>query len=262
MGDLLSAIATLELASASGPDDPVNNDARARSALAARNETARSHAAGDRSAFTVSLKDHPRKRWPAKPSPRSIGHAGGSALLGLVPDRGRAGRAVADGAIPRHHAVSVVGGDACDGTIRVPMRARSRIAASSIACSRTNSLTLVRTLSALRECSTWLNEGLATALESDDLVWAEERVRVAGGRTPALQSGFPGSMTRSSSRLQPARLPSAGYSRTPAALPSRTFSATWGKESISRRRSSIGSNDRSRTFKHTTLSELGDWVMG
>ena len=39
---------------------------------------------------------------------------------------------------------------------------------------------------------TWLNEGLATALEADDLAWADEWVRGAPAQVPlrALQSGF------------------------------------------------------------------------
>jgi hypothetical protein len=39
---------------------------------------------------------------------------------------------------------------------------------------------------------TWLNEGLATALESDDLGWAEKVVQQVGAPAPlrALQSGF------------------------------------------------------------------------
>ena len=42
---------------------------------------------------------------------------------------------------------------------------------------------LVRGL-ALHGVPAWLNEGLATALESGDLAWAETRVRNAGGPAP------------------------------------------------------------------------------
>jgi tetratricopeptide (TPR) repeat protein len=65
---------------------------------------------------------------------------------------------------------------AYDGTIRVPMRGAlddakelDRVLAHEFAHA------LVRTLSAAA-IPTWLNEGLATVFESDDLEWAEHRV--------------------------------------------------------------------------------------
>jgi len=68
---------------------------------------------------------------------------------------------------------------AYDGTIRVPMRGAldedkelDRVLAHEFTHS------LVRTL-AKSEIPTWLNEGLATALETNDLNWAEEDVRQA-----------------------------------------------------------------------------------
>src|SRR5262249_4167833 len=50
---------------------------------------------------------------------------------------------------------------------------------------------LIRTLAA-RGVPTWLNEGLATALEAGDLSWAETRMQHGVGTGPlrALQSGF------------------------------------------------------------------------
>jgi tetratricopeptide (TPR) repeat protein len=81
---------------------------------------------------------------------------------------------------------------AYDGTIRVPMRGAldkrdelDRVLAHEFTHA------LVRTLAA-RGVPTWLNEGLASALEADDLTWAGERVREAPGRIPlrTLQSGF------------------------------------------------------------------------
>jgi hypothetical protein len=50
---------------------------------------------------------------------------------------------------------------------------------------------LVRSLAA-RGVPTWLNEGLASALEADDLTWARRRVHDAGGaaRLTGLQKGF------------------------------------------------------------------------
>jgi hypothetical protein len=50
---------------------------------------------------------------------------------------------------------------------------------------------LIRTLAA-RGVPTWLNEGLAAALEQPDLAWAEKAVGASAGRAPLgkLQSGF------------------------------------------------------------------------
>jgi tetratricopeptide (TPR) repeat protein len=81
---------------------------------------------------------------------------------------------------------------AYDGTIRIPMRGAldnrgelDRVLAHEFTHA------LVRTIAA-RGVPTWLNEGLASALESDDLSWAEQRVHDAPVRVPlrALQSGF------------------------------------------------------------------------
>ena len=80
---------------------------------------------------------------------------------------------------------------AYDGIIRVPMRGAidkpdelDRVLAHEFTHA------LIRTL-AVRGVPTWLNEGIATALEAPDLVWAEKAVR--GGRPlplGALASGF------------------------------------------------------------------------
>jgi tetratricopeptide (TPR) repeat protein len=81
---------------------------------------------------------------------------------------------------------------AYDGTIRVPMRGAldqreelDRVLAHEFTHA------LIRTL-ASRGVPTWLNEGLATALENGDLEWAETRVGKASTGVPlrALQSGF------------------------------------------------------------------------
>ena len=70
---------------------------------------------------------------------------------------------------------------AYDGTIRVPMRGAleegeelDRVLAHEYTHA------LIRTIAA-RGVPQWLNEGLATALESGDLTWAEKRVRAVGG---------------------------------------------------------------------------------
>jgi tetratricopeptide (TPR) repeat protein len=80
---------------------------------------------------------------------------------------------------------------AYDGTIRVPMRGAldtpeelDRVLAHEFTHA------LVRTL-AKRNVPTWLNEGLATALETGDLEWAEHRVsRARGIPLSALRGGF------------------------------------------------------------------------
>src|SRR5262245_23678276 len=81
---------------------------------------------------------------------------------------------------------------AYDGTIRVPMRgALDKSAELDRVLAHEFTHALVRTL-ASRNVPTWLNEGLATALESTELDWAQNDVRAAGGAAPlgALRSGF------------------------------------------------------------------------
>jgi tetratricopeptide (TPR) repeat protein len=81
---------------------------------------------------------------------------------------------------------------AYDGTIRVPMRgALEKRAELDRVLSHEFTHALIRTLAA-RGVPTWLNEGLATALESSDLSWATERMQHVVGKVPlrALQNGF------------------------------------------------------------------------
>jgi tetratricopeptide (TPR) repeat protein len=81
---------------------------------------------------------------------------------------------------------------AYDGTIRVPMRgALDRPEELDRVLSHEFTHALVRSL-APRGVPTWLNEGLATALESGDLGWAERQVEHLSTPVPlrALQSGF------------------------------------------------------------------------
>ena len=81
---------------------------------------------------------------------------------------------------------------AYDGTIRVPMRgALENPKELERVLSHEFVHALVRTL-ASRGVPTWLNEGLATALESGDLDWAEKIMQHVSGPVPlrALQSGF------------------------------------------------------------------------
>jgi tetratricopeptide (TPR) repeat protein len=81
---------------------------------------------------------------------------------------------------------------AYDGTIRVPMRgALDNSTELDRVLSHEFTHALVRSL-ASRGVPTWLNEGLATALESGDLKWAERQVQRLSAPVPlrALQSGF------------------------------------------------------------------------
>jgi tetratricopeptide (TPR) repeat protein len=81
---------------------------------------------------------------------------------------------------------------AYDGTIRVPMRgALENQAELDRVLAHEFTHGLIRTL-APRGVPTWLNEGLASALESSDLTWAERHVANAGGPVPLnrLAAGF------------------------------------------------------------------------
>jgi tetratricopeptide (TPR) repeat protein len=81
---------------------------------------------------------------------------------------------------------------AYDGTIRVPVRgALDRPAELDRVLAHEFVHAVVRTL-ADRNVPTWLNEGLATALEAEDLSWADRSVSAAGKPAPLgqLRNGF------------------------------------------------------------------------
>jgi len=81
---------------------------------------------------------------------------------------------------------------AYDGIIRVPMRgALEKPEELDRVLSHEFTHALVRSL-ASRGVPTWLNEGLASALETGDLTWAEKRMGLTAGRVSlgALVSGF------------------------------------------------------------------------
>ena len=81
---------------------------------------------------------------------------------------------------------------AYDGTIRVPMRgALEKREELDRVLSHEFTHALIRTLAA-RGVPAWLNEGLATALESGDLAWADTLMQRVDGKVPlrALQNGF------------------------------------------------------------------------
>ena len=207
MGDVLTAISTLELAAAGAPDDPANRDARATLERWRREvelHDRMQQAVG--SHFTVSFEG-PSEEALAREALASLDRAYWriGAVLGSFPSA----------------AVPVVlytteqfrdvtrspswAAGAYDGTIRVPMRGaleNGRELDRVLAHEFTHAL--VRTLvapgaaatlgtpPAARGVPTWLNEGLASVLEADDVAWAEERVRDAPARVSlqALQSGF------------------------------------------------------------------------
>ena len=191
MGDVRGAIATFDLMIASAP-----NDVTARATLERWRRELDLHdrmqqAIGER--FTVSFEG---------PSEEALAT---EALASLDRAYWRIGAIV--GAYPTT-AVPVVlytteqfrdvtrspswAAGAYDGTIRVPMRgALDKGGELDRVLAHEFTHALVRTLAA-RGVPTWLNEGLASALEADDLTWAGERVREAPGRIPlqTLQSGF------------------------------------------------------------------------
>jgi tetratricopeptide (TPR) repeat protein len=81
---------------------------------------------------------------------------------------------------------------AYDGAIRVPMRGASDNPQElDRVLSHEFTHALIRTLAA-RGVPAWLNEGLATALETGDLDWAEKRVKDTTDAVPlaVLQNGF------------------------------------------------------------------------
>jgi Peptidase MA superfamily len=91
---------------------------------------------------------------------------------------------------------------AYDGTIRVPMRgALQNPAELDRVLSHELTHAIVRLL-APRGVPTWLNEGLAAALERDDLTWASEQVAAARAPLPLheLERGF-GRLSRADAQL-------------------------------------------------------------
>lgn len=194
MGDVLAAISTLELFVAEAPDDPGSQGARAtldrwRRELELHDRMQQAIGAH----FTVSFEG-PSEEALASETLASLDRAYWriGAILGAFPTA----------------AVPVVlytteqfrditrspawAAGAYDGTIRIPMRGaldNRRELDRVLAHEFTHAL--VRTLAA-RGVPTWLNEGLASALETEDLTWAEERAHDAPAQVPlqVLQSGF------------------------------------------------------------------------
>jgi len=73
---------------------------------------------------------------------------------------------------------------AYDGTIRIPMRgALGKQEELDRVLAHEFTHALIRSL-APRNVPTWLNEGIAAALERDSVSWATDRVKTAGGPAP------------------------------------------------------------------------------
>jgi tetratricopeptide (TPR) repeat protein len=207
LGDVLTAISTLERASADAPDDNANKAARATLERWRREvelHDRMQQAIG--SHFTVSFEG-PAEEALAREALASLDRAYWriGAILGAFPTA----------------AVPVVlytteqfrditrspswAAGAYDGTIRVPMRGAfenrdelDRVLAHEFTHALVRTLAASGAAAALptspaaREVPTWLNEGLASALEADDLTWAEARAHDALAQLPlqALESGF------------------------------------------------------------------------
>lgn len=89
---------------------------------------------------------------------------------------------------------------AFDGTIRIPIRgALANPAELDRVLAHEFVHAVVRSL-APGGVPAWLNEGLATALERDDLSWAEDLVRRSGYGVPLVRSGF-GTLAGDDARL-------------------------------------------------------------
>jgi len=191
MGDVRAAIATLELVVASAPTDVAARETLERWRRELELHDRMQQAIGER--FTVSFEG-PSEQALATEALASLDRAYWRIceLLGAYPST----------AVPvvlyttqQFHDVTRSpswAAGAYDGTIRVPMRGAlgnrgelDRVLAHEFTHA------LIRALAA-RGVPTWLNEGLASALEADDLTWATARVRAAPAPVPlqALQAGF------------------------------------------------------------------------
>ena len=138
---------------------------------------------------------------------------------------------------------------AYDGIIRVPMRGAldnaeelDRVLVARVHARARSARSPSRGVPA------WLNEGLATALETGDARWAEHQPaqRAAGAAARAAVRLRPASAARRrSSPTRPARSPRGGCSTKPAASRSPTCCAISARASISTPRSCTASSGRS-----------------
>jgi hypothetical protein len=143
---------------------------------------------------------------------------------------------------------------AYDGTIRVPVGGAlekgpelDRVLAHEFTHA------LVRTL-ASGNVPVWLNEGLATALEADDLAWAEKRVSSQTAHVPLqmLQSGF--------SRLTGAQ---AELAYATSALAVRRLLDEAGGAAITNLLRDLGEGiDFEAAFLHRMKRTFADWTNG
>jgi tetratricopeptide (TPR) repeat protein len=192
-GDVAAAIATLEVVVGAAPDDHAARAMLARWRRELQLHDRMQHAVGTH--FTVAFEG-PREEALATAALASLDRAYWRVgeVLGVFPNEAvpvvlYTAEQFRD--ITRSPSWAAA---AYDGTIRVPMRGAleqggelDRVLAHEFTHA------LIRTL-APRGVPTWLNEGLASALEDDDLRWARQRVnnQAAPITLRALQAGFGG----------------------------------------------------------------------
>jgi hypothetical protein len=142
---------------------------------------------------------------------------------------------------------------AYDGTIRVPMRgALEKDGALDRVLAHEFTHALIRTM-APRGVPIWLNEGLASALEADDLGWAEQRVRdqTAPIRLQELQSGF--------GRLDG---PQAQLAYATSALAARRLLDEAGAAAVANLLRDLGEGvDFETAFLHRIQRPFSNWVI-
>lgn len=250
MGDVHAAISTLELVVANAPAD-----AAARATLERWRRELELHdrmqqAIGER--FTVSFEG-PAEQALATEALASLDRAYWriGALLGAYP---AAAVPVVLYTTQQFRDVTRSpswAAGAYDGTIRVPMRGAlgnrgelDRVLAHEFTHA------LVRALAA-RGVPTWLNEGLASAFEADDLTWADARVRAAPAPVPLreLQAGF--------SRLDDAQ---AQVAYATSALAARRMLDEAGGAAIANLLRDLGEGvDFEAAFLHRIQRSFGDF---
>ena len=192
MGDVPGAIRAYEALTAETPDD--------KEAVATLERWRRESQLHDRMQQTVGAHFTVAFEGPAE---EAIAAGALASLeraywrIGDVPrhvsGRSDSRRPLHDRAVPRHHALAGVGG----GRVRrhhprADARRARQSRRSSTACSRTSSRTRSSAGLAARGVPTWLNEGLATALEADDLTWARAacKTRRRRGSAERPERGF------------------------------------------------------------------------
>ena len=192
LGDLNGAVRTYEQLVAGAPDDTAARSTLERWRREVELHDRMQQAIGDH--FTVSFEG-PGEAALADEALASLDRAYGRicSLLGVFPTQPIAVVLYSTEQFRDITRAPSWAAGSYDTAIRVPMRgALANLAELDRVMAHELTHAVVRTL-ATRGVPTWLNEGLATALESGDLMWAEQQVQTSGP-VPllALQSGFSG----------------------------------------------------------------------